>query len=241
MPYRRLPNTDNSRLKALNTALAKGKELPPFKLAFSQGSYRRLQAILPKWEKSLTEYKNTYSIQIKNNKEYVKKLKKAKLYISHFIQVVNMAIIRGEMKEETRSYYGLDKESKRLPSLNTENDILKWGEQLVEGEKKRKMQGHSPVTNPTIAVVKVNYDNFIEAYKFQKTLQKNHARALDHISSLRPEADEIIVNIWNEVEDTFKDLLEDVKRERAQEYGVVYVYRKNELGRISLFPEETMM
>ena len=241
MPYRRLPNTDNSRLKALNTALAKGKELPPFKLAFSQGSYRRLQAILPKWEKSLTEYKNTYSIQIKNNKEYVKKLKKAKLYISHFIQVVNMAITRGEMKEETRSYYGLDKESKRLPSLNTENDILKWGEQLVEGEKKRKMQGHSPVTNPTIAVVKVNYDNFIEAYKFQKTLQKNHARALDHISSLRPEADEIIVNIWNEVEDTFKDLPEDVKRERAQEYGVVYVYRKNELGRISLFPEETMM
>lgn len=239
MPYRRLPNTDNSRLKALNIALAKGKELPPFKLAFSQSSYRKLQALLPKWEKALTEYKNTYAIQIKNNKEYLKKLKKAKLYISHFIQVVNMAITRGEMKEETRSYYGMDKESNRLPSLNTENDILKWGEQLVEGERKRKMQGHSPVTNPTIAVVKVNYDNFIEAYKFQKTLQKNHARALDHISNLRPEADEVIVNIWNEVEDTFKDLPEDVKRERAQEYGVVYVYRKNELGRISLFPEET--
>jgi len=37
------------------------------------------------------------------------------------------------------------------------------------------------------------------------------------------------------VEDTFKNLPDDLKREKAQKYGVVYVFRKNEIGRISLF------
>jgi len=35
MPYRRLPNTDAARVRALKTALDKGKEVPPHKLAYS--------------------------------------------------------------------------------------------------------------------------------------------------------------------------------------------------------------
>jgi len=99
------------------------------------------------------------------------------------------------------------------------------------------MSGYAPITNPTIAVVKVHYDNFLEAYKFQKMLQKNHARALNNLSELRSEADDIILNVWNEVEETYKDLPDDLKREKAQNYGLVYVFRKNEIGRISLFKD----
>ena len=235
MPYRRLPNTDNSRLKALKKALEKGKNLTPMDLAFKQSTFQRVRSFLPKWEKAITEHKNTYDIQIKNNKEYQKKLKKAKLYISHFIQVVNMAIIRGELQSSVRTFYGMELDDSKLPPLNTEADVIEWGKKLIEGENKRKMSGHSPITNPTVAVVRVHYDNFMESYKFQKTLQKNHTRALNALADLRNEADEIILNVWNEVEETYNELPEDLKREKAQDYGLVYVYRKNEIGRISLF------
>ncbi len=237
MPYRRLPNTDSSRLKALHSALEKGKDLTPMDLAFKQGTFQKVRSFLPKWEKAITEHKNTYDIQIKNNKEYQKKLKKAKLYISHFIQVVNMAIVRGEIQPSVRTYFGIEEENSKLPSLNTEADVIEWGKKLIEGETQRKLKGHTPVTNPTIAVVRVHYDNFMEAYKFQKTLQKNHARALSNLADLRDEADDIILNVWNEVEETYNDLPEDLKREKSQEYGLVYVYRKNEIGRISLFKD----
>ena len=235
MPYRRLPNTDNSRLKALTSAKNKGKSLTPMDLAFKQGTFQRVRSFLPKWEKAITDHKVTYDIQIKNNKEYLKKLKKVKLYISHFIQVINMAIIRGELQTSIRTFYGIEEDNSRLPSLSTELDVIDLGKNLIEGAMKRKMQGNTPITNPTIALVKVHYDNFIEAYKFQKMLQKNHTRALNNLAELRAEADNIILNIWNEVEDSFNELPEDLKREKAQEYGLSYVYRKNELGRISLF------
>lgn len=234
MPYRRLPNTDNSRLKALTNALKKGKDLTPMDLAFKQGTFQRVRSFLPKWETAIMEHKNTYDIQIKNNKEYQKKLKKAKLYISHFIQVVNMAILRGEIQSSVRTFYGISEKNNKLPSLNTESDVIDWGKKLIDGETERRMKGHSPITNPTIAVVRVHYDNFLEAYKFQKMLQKNHVRALNSLAELRDEADDIILHVWNEVEEKYNEFPEDVKREKAQEYGLVYVYRKNEIGRISL-------
>ena len=237
MPYRRLPNTDSSRLKALKSALKKGKELTPMDLAFKQSTFQRARSFLPKWEKAITEHKNTYDIQIINNKEYLKKLKKVKLYISHFIQVVNMAITRGELQQAVRIFYGIDKENSKLPSLNTESDVIESGRKLIEGETKRKISGHTPISNPTIALVRVYYDNFIESYKFQKMLQKNHFRALNNLADIRDEADEIILNVWNEVEESYSELPEDLKREKAKEYGLVYVYRKNEIGRISLFKD----
>ncbi|MCK5028019.1 MAG: hypothetical protein KAR57_00190 [Bacteroidales bacterium] len=237
MPYRRLPNTDSSRLKALKNALQKGKDLTPMDLAFKQSTFQSVRSFLPKWEKAITEHKTTYDIQIKNNKEYQKKLKKAKLYISHFIQVVNMAITRGEIQPSVRVYFGMEEDNSKLPNLNTESDVIELGKNLIEGETKRRMEGYSPITNPTIAVVRVHYDNYLEAYKFQKMLQKNHARALNSLADLRDEADNIILHVWNEVEENYGELPEDLKRKKAQEYGLVYVYRKNEIGRISLFKD----
>jgi hypothetical protein len=48
---------------------------------------------------------------------------------------------------------------------------------------------------------------------------------------MRAEADEIILDIWNEVEEYFAGYPEDIKRERAAEYGVVYVFRPMEKQR----------
>jgi hypothetical protein len=46
---------------------------------------------------------------------------------------------------------------------------------------------------------------------------------------MRKEADEIILQIWNEVEATHCSLPEDVRKKECKEYGLIYFYRKNEL------------
>jgi hypothetical protein len=235
MPYRRLPNTDKARLKALKTALYRGRELPPFKLAFTQKSFQRLQSFLNSYENALSYYRQSYLIQTRKNKDYIACLKKARIYISHFIQVLNLSIQRGEFLAEVREYYGLPLGEARIPSLTTENDVIKWGDKIIKGEAQRLLEGNTPVTNPSIAVVKVRYETFLESYHFQKTLQKNTARTLDKLSLLRTEADEIILDIWNEVEDSFKDLPDELRREKAKEYGLVYVFRKNEIDQLNFF------
>lgn len=48
-------------------------------------------------------------------------------------------------------------------------------------------------------------------------------------SALRKEADDIILQIWNEVEKSHFELPEETRKIRNEEYGLIYFYRKNEL------------
>jgi len=224
----------------MKAALKQGALLPPFKLAYSQSLYLKLKAFLPAFEKAVNEQKKAISTQADKNKDYLQAFKKAQMYISHFIQVVNMAIQRGEISSSILDYYKLNGYSKKLPPLNSEEEIIKWGEKLIEGESQRIYKGMSPITNPTIAVVKVRYEKFLESYRYQKNLQQSNNRALKELADLRPEADDIILNIWNEVEETYKDLPDDLRREKAMEYGLVYVYRKNELSDPNLYSSPRM-
>jgi len=235
MPYRRLPNTDNARIKALKKALEKGTDIPPFKLAFSQTMFHQVKSILPAFENAISEHRNAMNLQAEKNKDYSQKMKKAKLYISHFIQVVDMAITRGEQKSSIRKYYGLNEEERKLPALNAEEELVVWGKKLIEGERARKNAGQSPVTNPTIAVVQVQYDMFLDAVNNQQGLKKRTQLAHENLEEIREKIDRIIQQTWNEVEETYKNQPEEVRRERSSEYGVVYVFRKNELDGLSLF------
>jgi hypothetical protein len=233
MPYRRLPNTDSARLKSLKSAHEKGKELPPFKLAFTANSFRNIQKVQPLFESAMYEHKNSLNIQAEKNKEYQRRLKKVRLYISHFIQVVNLAILRCDLNADTRDYFGL--EEKKVPILVTEDDVIQWGQKLIEGEKKRRNKGMNPITNPTIAVLKVHFDKFMEYHNYQKSLKNRSQRAQDQLNEKRSVVDGVIQQIWNEVEKSFGDLPEEMRREKATDYGLVYVFRKNEVSNTTLF------
>jgi hypothetical protein len=234
MPYRRLPNTDASRLKAMRKAFAKGKEMPPHKLAFSSKTIIKLERFLPQFEHSLQIYRDTMSSQNRKNREYYETVKKAKIYLTHFIRVMNMAISRGELLLETRAFYGLATDESTVPVMNTENELLTWGRRIIEGEEFRIKKGGSPITNPTIAVVKVRFGNFLDALNHHNTLlQKGHEHS-EKITAMRMEADEIILQLWNEIENTYLSAPDDLRKELCEEYGLVYFYRKNEIENIAM-------
>jgi hypothetical protein len=119
--------------------------------------------------------------------------------------------------------------------LQTDEELLEWGHKLIDGEKERRNAGLTPITNPTIAVVNVFFQKFLDVYTTQNTLKKRCQRAQSDLNEKRASIDIVIQQVWNEVEETFKDLPEELRREKASEYGLVYVYRKNEMGPASFF------
>ncbi len=228
MPYRRLPNTDVARLRAIEAGLELGKRTSLTKLAFSQQTLEKLQTFYPHFLGAIRQLNISKQNQFDRSKEYGEIFRKAKLYMSHFLQVVNFAILRGEMKPDVIEYYGLKMNSKATPPLNLEANVLTWGERIIEGEQKRVMKGGSPIYSPSIALVKVHYEEFKEAYRHQKMLQNITNRASVKVAELREQADEMIQNMWNEVENSMIHFSDDEKREKASEYGIVYVYRASE-------------
>lgn len=228
MPYRRLPNTDTARLKAMKSALEKAKNLPPQMLAFCPKSTIRLAKIQPLFEHNIRLFRHSLLQQGKSNQEYSDLLKKARLYLTHFIRVMNMAIFRGELTAETRTYYGIAKDDASVPPLSTENELVSWGRRVIEGEEFRVRKGGNPVTNPSIAVVKVRFETFLEAFSSRKNLEKKSIESLEKNVDLRREADEIILQIWNEVENTHRNHPERERMRLNEDYGIKYFYRKSE-------------
>ena len=234
MPYRRLPNTDAARVRALKRALELGKKYSPETLAFRQSTLNKILAFLPIYEQAILMQKESHTRQVTKSNEYASALKKARLYISHFIQVFNFAIIRGEIKPEARRFFGINPKDARVPDLATEAEVMEWGNRIIKGDNDRIAKRGTPVLNPKIAVVKVYFDEFVEKLNFQKMLQSISLRANAKVSEMRPECDALITQLWNEIETYFSDETPARKREQASYYGVSYVYRPRERASVQL-------
>ncbi len=229
MPYRRLPNTDQARLRALKAVLEIAEEVSPLDLKVSQRLVMDVKAFAPQFEQGLTQYTNSRTLQAKLGANVSESSRQARLYLSHFIQVFNMCITRGEIKPDMRIMLGLEECGSSLPDLTTDKQVLDWGDKIVAGEEQRMAQsGGNRIYNPSIAVVKVKLSLLRENYNKHRdivqTIQKHHSK----LDSLRGKADALILEVWNEVEAAYAPIDSEEKRRKCAEYGVVYFYRPRE-------------
>ncbi|HBT86503.1 MAG: hypothetical protein PHO13_06600 [Fermentimonas sp.] len=230
MPYRRLPNTDAARIKALKIAIEKADNTDFQELQISTKVLNSAKGALKHFEGLCARYRQLYEIQVKANKSFLGKMKNARMYISHFVQVLYMSIVREEIKEKQLEFYELENANLIVPDLSTNEQLLDWGQRIIDGENKRVSQGGVPIYNPSIAKVGVMYLLFKEGYQTQKLHQKATQRAMDEIAKYREKVDKIIYDIWEEVERSSNNIPVEQRIERNREYGVVYYYRKGELS-----------
>ncbi len=228
MPYRRLPNTDQARLRALKTALDKGMQMPPSQLAFSQKLLLNIRFFVPKYEQAIEQYLLSKEKQSKAGKILTGHFKTARMYVSHFLQVLNMSIARRELKPEVRHYYGLTDDNKSLPEIGTEQQLIDLGNRTIKGEEERIARGGTRLFNPSIAKVKVHFEKFLESCHAHKDMQETSHKMLAKVAEKREEADRLILDVWNQTEAAFEHLPAEQKRKKCSTYGVIYIYRRSE-------------
>ena len=228
MPYRRLPNTDLARLRSLQNALQRAEivgfneQVIPYKL---QSETRQF---LVQLENAVLQSKENYTSKVSANKQYRHIVQKARMYVSHFIQVLNLAVIRGEIKKEQKRLYGLDPENHFVPDLSTDECLMEWGQKIIDGELKRTQAGGFAIYNPAISKVKVHYDIFCEHMQSHQFRLQNTNRVQGDLGELRKQADALILQIWDLVEHYFRHELPFARMQKCKEYGVIYYYRKGE-------------
>ncbi len=229
MPYRRLPNTDQARIRALKAVVVKGEVCNVYDLAVSLKSLTEARNFLTKFEAAQAYYMECFERQAQAGRKHLMNVKTARLYLSHFIQVLHLAVIRSEVRTAHLAYYGLEDSKNNVPDLSTESALVEWGRKIVDGETRRISQGGIPIYNPTIAKVRVHYDIFMDSYEKQRNYQSLTARSLETLASMRAEADGLILDIWNQVEEKYIEVgPNEVRLDLCRDYGLVYYYRSGE-------------
>ena len=228
MPYRRLPKTDQARLRALKQAIRHAGEVAFNQQAVNYGTIAEAQRFLMQFENQVAQYHANFDSKVSDNKQYRHKVRNARMYISHFIQVLNLAVIRGEIKRSQKELYKLDPKSDSLPDLSSEEGLMEWGQNIIDGENQRTAAGGFAIYNPTINKVKVHYEMFKEDYTSHQLHKRTHSRVFEDTETLRKQADEIILDMWDQIEAFYKDELPYAKLQKCQAYGMIYYYRTGE-------------
>lgn len=228
MPYRRLPKTDAARLKALKTLL-ESDVLYSIRNRFLD--YQLVNRAQPAYERLLTandQYKLSFQAQTRVTPKIEKAQRTALLFLNHFIQVLLMAVERGEVKREKLALYQLSEDTTAVPNLKSIDRLIEWGDKIVNGEKQRIKQGGRPIYNPAIGTVIAHMDVFKDTLEQQKKLQARTQRVQDELNNIRPEVDEIILEVWNQVEKHYENEPPEIRYPECRKLGIVYYYRRHE-------------
>lgn len=228
MPVIDRPNTDAQRLQAMEAAKLKADVTPAASLAFSADTLARLVAFLPNFNTQVQERGSALSAQAGVTTLADKAKTKLKLFISHFFQVFDFGIAREVYTADQRAHFQLDVNQEALPQLDTEQQIQLWAGRIVTGDAARTAAGGAAMTNPTAAQVEAEQATYVTAQGNQSVKKEAYDTEQEDVAALRPEADDIIADIWDEVEFTFRKDTPPSKRRKAREYGVVYRPRTGE-------------
>lgn len=222
MPTRKLPRTDDERSAALSTCAAKALNTAPANWLITSAQNSTLSATLSQWRSNRDAMPPALHAQTAATAAVDTALGKCARYNSHFIQVINLAIERGDLPASVRSYYQLPLAHAEVPLMNTCPLALLWAGNLKNGETARVAAGGAAMSWPTIAQVNTAATNCTNAESAQSTAKGSFDLAQESVAELRPTVDAVIKDLWDTIEFNLRaDALPSLRR-KAREWGVVY-------------------
>lgn len=229
MPAKKLPKTDEGRINALQKIIDQDELIGSEEAILSVSEFHECRNLLLAFEGANFCFKQAKEDEQRADNSYVDLFKTAQLYISHFIQVLNLAIIRKEIKVENLAFYGLENSNEfSIPDLSSEDAVLEWGKRIIEGEANRTANGGTPIYNPAISKVKVHYDLFNEALYGLKIYRQNTIRTQEQLTEARDQIDRIIWNTWTKLEFKYWGLPIDERKKMFNAYGILFHHQAGE-------------
>ena len=229
MPAKRLPDTDDERISALKAIIEQEELNGTHDSILTIPEIHAYRNFLLNFEGTCLGFKQAMDDEIRADKSYVELFKTIQLYISHFIQVLNLAIIRNEIKAENLAFYGLENSNEfTVPDLSTEESIVEWGERLIQGEMERTGRGGAPIYNPAISKVKVHYDLFKDSLYSLSIYRKNTIRIQEGFDEMREKAERMIWDAWTKVEFKYWGLPSEQRERKFREYRMRFHHRGGE-------------
>ncbi len=228
MPYRKVPASDSGRIDALRNAKEKADSTPADQLAISPEVKSRLDLSLPQFKKEVDERGTALSIQSDSTKARLISEERCGVYVSHFYQVFNLGIIRGEYKASERAYFHIDVSQESIPVLKNEDSIKTNAENIISGDPLRVAAGGRPMMNPSKDEVQGVLNEYKSKLQDQSTKKDILEKEQEDVDAIRADIDDLIRDMWDEIEFKYRKDEPSVMRRKAREYGVVYVPRPGE-------------
>ncbi|MBX2958318.1 MAG: hypothetical protein KF732_00030 [Flavobacteriales bacterium] len=220
MGYRRLPTTDKARYLALERM---SNIIGSDDLGVLLNKEKELMILLDEFGNLLEKRE-----RLAEQKKHTNRIKsilttKLRLYVSHYLQVLNFSIDRGEMDKMVRKLYGLQVNMGNIPELSNIEHLMTWVEKIINGEEKRVLTDKMPISHPNVKKIEGQKEQLIVQQQELLTIENEIKINKQKIVDTRFLVDQFIKQAWNDIEAKFSNETNAVKQQKAARYGVVYV------------------
>jgi len=234
MSVRSLPDNDLKRSNALDGLHKKWSITAPDARLFTQEEYDILVPLRGQWKAAMAAVGAAKSIASTLTDIAKQEGDILEMFLSHFIQVFNLGVVRGKYSPQDRGFYQLDLGNAELPSMRSYADRVTWAQNLITGEAARQTAATTagtvfkPMANPDIAEVAAALAAYEAAHDAASPKKDAYDAAQKVVEGLRPPVDALIASAWDSIEFNLRHETPPSLRRKAREYGVVYVPRPGE-------------
>ncbi len=229
MPYRALPDSDATRITALRACAAKAATLPAASRPYPAALQTSLDALGPQFTAEAQQAGTALSAQGAATSQATLHFLALQTIVSHYFQVLNLAIARGIIPREARAHYQLDLGNATIPDLITQADVVLWAGRIATGETARRaLPGAVPMAMPSAAEVATAAGTYETTARTQTTAKDSYDNEQQEVAALRPAVDKLIRDLWDNIEFTLREDPAPSRRRKAREWGVTYIPRPGE-------------
>ncbi len=208
----------------IGTKIASG----PAEMPLSSGTLTKLSTNGPAAKQQYIDMDEALQKQGFATTESQNSRKVCAMFISHFLQVFFLGIERGKYNKSELSYFKIDQNSRVLPPLGKKDEVLSWGEVIIEGDAKRIANGYAPMANPTAAEVQTSLNAYKSKLALQTTAKDKYDKEQEEMKAIYDVALEAIIAAWDELEFFYRNETPASKRRNCREWGVVYATHPGE-------------
>ncbi len=228
MPEIQLPVSDAARTFLLDRLFTTLSALAPADRPIPADTYDGLVAARTAWAPVATEYRAATSAQRGDVGRLTPARAKALLFVSHYLQVFNLAIRRGVYEPADRALFGLPVDSADLPPLYADQLLTSALTSIAQGNAVLAAGGRPAMTNPTAAEVAA------AGTAYQTLLQTRASRGEDTVAAstgvekLRPVVDEALADVYAELKHRHRKLTPAQWRTIGRTYGFRFTNARDE-------------
>ncbi len=216
------PNSSPTRLQVLTVAKEKKDSVDPSENILSAGTTTRLDDIYPIFVAALNKVATRKGESTEATDFKTESGKELRLYISHFLQVFNLAVVRKVYPPSARAFFGLDVSTGNLPDIASDTNAELAATAIATGALDLASHAMPPMVNPTAEEVATRLNAFKGAYAKHSNKAQELDAAQEAVDALTPEVDKVIKKIYDEAETHYNEEEPESMRADCKWWGVIY-------------------
>lgn len=217
--------SDNGRKHVLETTVSTAEKSGDNYV--SPETVQKVKTFLVAWLERLLQLNAFLSTREKEIREKNEAMDFLDMIMRDIWEVVKRRVRRQKLPAEVLTYYGLPL-SGIVPNVGKEQDLLATAANMIKGDEKAVAAGYEAMINPSVAELKVALEAAKKELSEVAPADRNYDKAEEAVANLRPEADELIADVVDELKFNLRKRDAASQRRIISSYGIQIKYATGE-------------